>query len=64
MSMLLENLMELDCSEIDGEFLPDRAFVAPILTPISSIAPPQGSPFLERTNSMRNILKFMPSIYR
>jgi len=64
MSILLEKIMDLNCSEIDSEFLPSNAFNIPLLTPISSIAPPQGSIFLEKVGSMQKLLKGMPFIYR
>jgi hypothetical protein len=64
MAELVSDFMEVNCEEIDRLFLPPNAFRNALLTPISDIAPPQGSPFLDKTSSMEKMLKKMPVMYR
>jgi hypothetical protein len=61
---IIPDFMEMNCDEIDRIFLPKNAFCDALKTPISGIAPPQGSPFLGETKSMEQILKKMPTIYK
>jgi len=60
----IPDLIEVDCEEIDRQLLPPNAVSDALLTPISKIAPPQGSPFIGETNSMQKILRKMPFLYR
>jgi hypothetical protein len=64
MKEITPDFMEMDCNEIDALFLPPNAFRDALITPISGIAPPQGSPFLDKISSMEQILKGMPPMYR
>jgi hypothetical protein len=64
MKEIVPDFMEMDCNEIDSLFLPPNAFRDALITPTSGIAPPQGSPFLDKTSSMEQILKGMPPMYR
>jgi hypothetical protein len=56
--------MEMDYDEIDRCLLPPNAFRRPRIAPISDVAPPQGNPFLDKVDSLYNLLKKESFIYR
>jgi hypothetical protein len=60
----IPDLMEVDCEEIDKQLLPPNAFKDALITRTSAIAPPQGYPFLDETESMEKMLGKMPFLYR
>lgn len=57
-------VMEMDCDEIDRCLLPPSAFRRPLAAPISNSVLPEGSPFLDQVDSMYNLLRKEPFIYR
>jgi len=64
MSDEIEDLMEVDCDEIERQLLPPNAFRDAMITRTSAIAPPQGYIFLDRTVSMEKRTKKMPFLYK
>jgi len=64
MSDDIEDLMGVDCDEIERQLLPPNALRNSKITHTSAIAPPQGYLFLDKTVSMEERTKKMPFLYR
>jgi len=59
------DFMDMDCDEIDRLFLPPGAYRIPLIAPVSDAVPPSSSnPFLGRVDSLCNLLKKAPFVYR